>query len=560
MSCTRSVRFELRRNTCRGWTQSNVILLAGEPGVETDSGQMKIGDGVRTWAFLPYVGKIGYGCGCDSTDPLCGRNLYTTGGDGSTGPTGPTGSADLFDYALVRNIGMNAYINHATSTYTYDQVSNAIRYAISIFGNGVYYDMNFSYSPDISVNSNTFSIADTRLYNNSEVSGEPNRVYNPSFTFNYPIPGNYIVTLDINTSKTGGIGNGSYFTFSFPIVIPQSDYMGIPDIIAPYIQLSIVGVNMMVSGIMYYGPGSYINISKDGLKLENIYNVVDNRNFNYITFGQSSYGSYPALSLEYVNGTGYSPFPHLNGNVNYFNDSQITLYITGCPPITANLRNAINKTNSLTFFPSPKHWSGPQTLIGYLGSTPDEINIPRNQNGPSSSAIATQQRWSISNTETNPQTPALSNIIPFNSSILTKYDPAYYPYDGIFHTNNFTTALNNTYILPQVATFNTGTKYLLLKLTTTGSMKNFTLNIGSSSTGFVNFWVYWTGITQGNQWFDYSIPYNSPGGCGNGFTPPSIFTVRMQTDAYANYTNLVGDVYINIQFNGQIKFSEVCIN
>jgi len=472
---------------------------------------------------------------------------------------GATEPSDVFDYALVRNIGMNAYINRAVSAYTFDQVSNVIRYAISIFGNSVYYDMKFSYSPELDVSGTTFSIADTKIYNNSEVSGEPNRVYNPSFVLNRPTPGSYIVTLDINTSKTGGIGNGSYFTLSFPIVIPLSDYMGIPDIIAPYTQLRIVGVNIPVSGILYYGPGSYINIPKNGLRLENIYNVVDNRKFNYITFGQSSYGAYPALSLEYDNGSGYSPFPRLNSNVNYFNDSQLTLYITGYRPITANLLNAVNKTNSLTFFPSPKHWAGSQTLIGYIGSDPDEINIPRDQNGKSSSAIATQQRWSISNAETNPRTPALSNIIRFNSNILTKYDPAYYPYDGFFHTGDFTTALNNTYILPQVATFNTGTKYLLLKLSTAGSMKNFDLNIGASSSGIVNFWVYWTGITQDNQWFDYSIPYNSAGGCGNGSTGSSLFTVRMQSDAYENYV-IGGDVYINIQFSGKIKFSEVCIN
>jgi len=54
-SCTRNVRFELRRNTKLGWP-SNFVLLAGEPGTETDTGQMKIGNGVSTWSQLPYVG------------------------------------------------------------------------------------------------------------------------------------------------------------------------------------------------------------------------------------------------------------------------------------------------------------------------------------------------------------------------------------------------------------------------------------------------------------------------------------------------------------------------
>jgi len=88
---------------------------AGEPGVETDTGQMKIGNGVSPWNTLPYVGAGG----------------------------------DVFDHALVRNIGMHAYINDFTASYTFDNVYNTLTFYITIFGNGVYYDMNFSYSPSL---------------------------------------------------------------------------------------------------------------------------------------------------------------------------------------------------------------------------------------------------------------------------------------------------------------------------------------------------------------------------------------------------------------------------
>lgn len=89
-SCTRNIRFELRRNTYSGWNP-NFILLAGEPGVETDTSQMKVGDGVRTWSQLPYVGS---GSG--------------PGGSGSTGPTGPTGP--------VQSIGFDG--GNAASVYS----------------------------------------------------------------------------------------------------------------------------------------------------------------------------------------------------------------------------------------------------------------------------------------------------------------------------------------------------------------------------------------------------------------------------------------------------------
>lgn len=84
-SCTRNVRFELRRNTKLGWNP-NFILLAGEPGTETDTGQMKVGDGVTPWNLLPYVG------GGESGGPT-GHTGYTgyTGYTGATGATGATG-------------------------------------------------------------------------------------------------------------------------------------------------------------------------------------------------------------------------------------------------------------------------------------------------------------------------------------------------------------------------------------------------------------------------------------------------------------------------------------
>jgi hypothetical protein len=46
----------LRRNTASGAAASNPVLLAGEPGVETDTGKLKIGNGSSNWNALPYVG------------------------------------------------------------------------------------------------------------------------------------------------------------------------------------------------------------------------------------------------------------------------------------------------------------------------------------------------------------------------------------------------------------------------------------------------------------------------------------------------------------------------
>jgi hypothetical protein len=67
-------RLQLRRDTAANWTSTNPILLAGEMGVETDTGRFKIGTGSSAWNLLSY-----------SSGPA--------GPTGATGLTGATGAA-----------------------------------------------------------------------------------------------------------------------------------------------------------------------------------------------------------------------------------------------------------------------------------------------------------------------------------------------------------------------------------------------------------------------------------------------------------------------------------
>ncbi len=49
-----STTIRVRRGTAAQWTAANPILALGEPGYETDTGILKIGDGVTAWADLPF--------------------------------------------------------------------------------------------------------------------------------------------------------------------------------------------------------------------------------------------------------------------------------------------------------------------------------------------------------------------------------------------------------------------------------------------------------------------------------------------------------------------------
>lgn len=48
-----------RRDLAADWTSIDPILSSGEIGVETDTGQFKIGDGLSLWSELKYAGGGG---------------------------------------------------------------------------------------------------------------------------------------------------------------------------------------------------------------------------------------------------------------------------------------------------------------------------------------------------------------------------------------------------------------------------------------------------------------------------------------------------------------------
>lgn len=54
MTTTVTIRFKFRRGTAAEWATADPVLLAGEPGLESDTGKMKYGDGVTAWSGLAY--------------------------------------------------------------------------------------------------------------------------------------------------------------------------------------------------------------------------------------------------------------------------------------------------------------------------------------------------------------------------------------------------------------------------------------------------------------------------------------------------------------------------
>ena len=70
-------KIQFRRGTAAEWTARNTLLLPGEVGLETDTGKLKIGDGVGRWSVLPYLATQG--------------PPGEAGPQGEPGPAGPQG-------------------------------------------------------------------------------------------------------------------------------------------------------------------------------------------------------------------------------------------------------------------------------------------------------------------------------------------------------------------------------------------------------------------------------------------------------------------------------------
>ena len=51
----KKVTYQLKRGTALRWKEVNPILKEGEPGVEIDTGKLKIGNGINHWVDLPYI-------------------------------------------------------------------------------------------------------------------------------------------------------------------------------------------------------------------------------------------------------------------------------------------------------------------------------------------------------------------------------------------------------------------------------------------------------------------------------------------------------------------------
>ena len=65
---------KLRRDTAANWLAADPVLALAEPGLETDTGRIKYGDGTSEWSALPYAGGESPSTRWDATPTEPGNN------------------------------------------------------------------------------------------------------------------------------------------------------------------------------------------------------------------------------------------------------------------------------------------------------------------------------------------------------------------------------------------------------------------------------------------------------------------------------------------------------
>lgn len=63
-------QIQLRRGKAVFWTDENPVLRPGEPGYETDTHKLKIGDGVTFWRELDYFNGLDLDPGTDDATAM----------------------------------------------------------------------------------------------------------------------------------------------------------------------------------------------------------------------------------------------------------------------------------------------------------------------------------------------------------------------------------------------------------------------------------------------------------------------------------------------------------
>lgn len=121
MATTLKYRFAMRRWTAAEWVTNDEVLLNSEWAYATDTGKLKIGDGVHLYSALSYV---------STTNIVEGTNLYFTGARVNAALVGGDGIsitfAPLTGVSTITLVGLPLYLSDQGGNQLTDQAGDPL--------------------------------------------------------------------------------------------------------------------------------------------------------------------------------------------------------------------------------------------------------------------------------------------------------------------------------------------------------------------------------------------------------------------------------------------------
>jgi hypothetical protein len=531
---------------------------------------------------------------------------------------------------LVQNIGLNAYVNGATGSSSYlARNGGVLTYNLTLYGNSTVYDilMNYNTTPlSVSGAKTVLTTADMTselVYNNSGAQGTAvygNKQNVQTITHAGTITGlpnnltPYNIPVTLTTTKAGGTGLGSTFTFNVPIKVSQPDNMGNADITVPFAStFTWSGATGWVDGISYFISPTTITIPAFSVRVTNMFNIVgaiapgagstaDSNTastFTYFTASGAASGSDTATDLVVTNNRATSfantlitssPGGYAPGGTGYTNGLSIQLTVSASnSAVYGTFNNILNQASAATLlFPSAdlQTYSGTASYMGYFSNSP-ALSRTAVGSGPTVGGFNYCTRISMGGYIALPPTLTglLSNngrdlgTIPANPtySAWNNYDAVINPLDygvyGVYTLNgsDFTTNLNRDYILPSTALWKaSASKYVALRINTSAKLGVFRLSWSTpTSCTVVNVRAAWVYNSVVYGWYDGTADAGTTStGCDNTSSSNTVRNFKINATGtpapISNYQAASGgsttDIYVIIEFTGKITLNSFVVS
>lgn len=224
-------RIQLRRDIETNWTEVNPILTQGEVGVDLTSNKIKIGDGIKTWTQLEYLGDTadltGYATEEYVSQEIAGIIIPTDISDLTDTDGLLTGEVpvDLSGYALITDIpDVSNFITAEDiptdykgsvfaddSTLLVDAVNASIPYSVLSGTPTIPTDI-----ADLTDTTNMLGGSANSLFNNNDITVTVSNEDSSSYTWNFGNTGGLVFPDNTiqNTAYISGSGLASRSTAS----------------------------------------------------------------------------------------------------------------------------------------------------------------------------------------------------------------------------------------------------------------------------------------------------------------------------------------------------------